>query len=72
MVEFTLTFKNHLNQAIHKETAYPVYVSSFSTPANQPLGPSQQIQFAFKSPDCPPEWKPGHVDIEITKVLVQR
>lgn len=70
VVEFTLRFKDHLNQVIHEEHAYPVYVSKFSpNSANNYLGPGQKTRFAFKAQDCPPSWQAGQVDIEITKVV---
>jgi len=70
VVEFTLQFKDRLNQVIHEEHAYPVYVSKFSpNSANNYLGPGQKTRFAFKAPDCPPSWQSGQVNIEITKVV---
>ena len=70
VVEFTLQFKDRLNQVIHEEHAYPVYVSKFSpSSASHYLGPGQKTRFAFKAQDCPSNWQSGQVSIEITKVL---
>ena len=70
VVEFTLRFRDNLNQVIHEEHAYPVFVSRFSVNAANPaLGPGQKIPFAFKAPDCPSNWQAGRVDIEVTKVV---
>lgn len=70
MVEFKLTFKNGRNQVIFEETAYPVYVSTLShSRVSRPLGPGQQVKFAFKSPDCPKDWQPGQVDVRVTKIV---
>ena len=70
VVEFTLYYKDRLNQTIFQETAYPIYVSSLSNgQSGKALGPGQQVRFAFKSPACPRDWEPGQVSILVTKVV---
>ena len=70
VVEFTLSFKNRRNQIIFEETAYPIYGSSLSHSAgNKALAPGQQVKFAFRSPACPKDWKPGQVEVRVTKVV---
>ena len=70
VVEFTFRFKDKLRNVIYEERAYPVFVSEFSqTAGNEALKPGGKTRFAFKSPNCPPSWQPGEVDIEITKIV---
>lgn len=70
VVEFTLRFKDNVQNIIYEEHAYPVFVSNFANPAaNQALAPGQKTRFAFKAPKCPPGWQPGNIDIEITKIV---
>ena len=69
VVELSLRFKDSLHHVIHEERAYPVYVSELAPQiATNPLGPGQKTRFAFKTPKCPPNWNPGDVEIEITKI----
>jgi len=69
MVELTLSFRNSRNQIIFEETAYPIYVSALSlAQTSKALAPGQQVKFAFKSPACPSDWQPGHVDVRVTKI----
>ncbi len=71
-VELSLAFRDPLGKMIHEEKAYPVYVSGTGLPAlGKPLGPDQEVKFAFKSPDCPRDWEPGQVDVRVTKVVPQ-
>jgi hypothetical protein len=71
VVELTLRFKDKTRNVIWEEHAYPVYVSDFSFPEpSQVLKPGAKTRFAFKAPKCPPEWDPGAIDVEITKVVL--
>lgn len=71
VVEFTVRFKDKTRNVIWEEHAFPVYVSNFSFPApSQVLKPGEKTRFAFKVPNCPPQWDPGAVDVEITKVVL--
>jgi hypothetical protein len=71
VVEFTMRFKDRTRNVIWEEHAYPVYVSDFSFPEpSQVLKPGAKTRFAFKAPKCPPEWEPGVIDVEITKVVL--
>ena len=73
VVEFKVKFKNIIDEVIHEEKAYPVFLSEYSSASPQlPLKPGQTIKFALKFPQCPPQWKPGQVDIEISKVVTQK
>jgi hypothetical protein len=73
VVEFNVKFKNIVNEVIYEEKAYPVFLSEYSSASPQPpLMPGQTMKFALKFPSCPPQWKPGQVDIEITKVVIQK
>ena len=73
VVELTLKFKNQSNEIIYVDKAYPVYVSEYSmADTRKCLEPGQNIRFAFKSPACPHTWKPGQVDVEISKVVIAR
>jgi len=71
VVEFTMRFKDKTRNVIWEEHAYPVYVSDFSFPEpSQILKPGAKTRFAFKAPKCPPQWEPGAIDVEITKVVL--
>jgi hypothetical protein len=73
VVELNVKFKNMSNRVIYEEKAYPVFLSEYSSASPQsPLVPGQTMKFALKFPSCPPEWKPGQVDIEISKVVFQK
>jgi hypothetical protein len=73
VVEFNVKFKNIVDEVIYEEKAYPVFLSEYSSASPQsPLKPGQTIKFALKFPSCPSQWKPGQVDIEITKVVIQQ
>jgi hypothetical protein len=73
VVEFNVKFKNVVDEVIYEEKAYPVFLSEYSSASPQnPLEPGQTAKFALKFPSCPPQWKPGRVDIEITKVVIQK
>ena len=71
VVEFTVRFKDKTRNVIWEEHAFPVYVSNFSFPEpSEVLKPGAKTRFAFKVPKCPPQWEPGAVDVEITKVVL--
>ena len=71
VVEFTVRFKDKTRNVIWEEHAFPVYVSIFSFPEpSEVLKPGAKTRFAFKVPKCPPQWEPGAVDVEITKVVL--
>ena len=71
VVEFTVRFKDRTRKVIWEEHAYPVYVSDFTFPEpSETLKPGAKTRFAFKVPKCPPQWEPGVVDVEITKVVL--
>jgi hypothetical protein len=71
VVELTIRFKDKTRNVIWEEHAYPVYVSDFSFPKpSEVLKPGAKTRFAFKVPSCPPQWEPGAVDVEITKVVL--
>lgn len=73
VVEFNVKFKDASNQVIYEEKAYPVFLSEYSSASPQPpLAAGQTVQFALKFPSCPPEWKPGQIDIDITKVVFEK
>ena len=70
IVEFKLSFKNHLNRVIFEETADPIYVSSLSVAqSGKALVPGQPVRFAFKSPTCPEDWEPGQVEVRVNRVV---
>ncbi len=68
-VELTLEFKNNLGAVIHEETAYPVFDASAFPGSGAPLGPGQEIKFAFKSPACPAGWEPGQLTVQVSKIV---
>ena len=73
VVEFNVKFKDATNNVIYEEKAYPVFLSEYSSASPQsPLLPGQTMKFALKFPSCPSTWKPGQVEIEISKVVFQK
>jgi len=73
VVELTLRFKDGVQQVIYEDHAYPVYVSEFGRQdANQDLKPGEKTRFAFKATKCPPGWQPGQVDVQITKIVIDK
>ncbi|HVN80263.1 MAG TPA: hypothetical protein VMW38_14805 [Terriglobia bacterium] len=73
VVEFNVKFKDLSNRVIYEEKAYPVFLSEYSSASPQsPLVPGQTMKFALKFPSCPPEWKPGQLDIEISKLVFKK
>ena len=73
VVEFTLRYKNNVQHVIYEDHAYPIFVSEFApAEANLALKPGAKTRFAFKAPKCPPDWQPGAVEVEITKIVFAR
>ena len=73
VVEFIVKFQDQFGRVIYEERTYPVFLSEYSSASPQaPLNPSQSMRFALKFPSCPPQWKEGKVEIEVSKIVFQK